>query len=105
MSIAETVLIFAGIPLAVAAIVTVLVYSGGRRRLRRYRPGRPYEFDPVWFVAGPDRIGDAAAAGTRRTAIRGGHAPVPALPGVEPGTAQWPKERPQGETGGASDRW
>lgn len=51
MSILETALVFLGIPLLVFGAVAGLVYAGGAHRSRRYRPGRPYEFAPVWFLA------------------------------------------------------
>lgn len=51
MSPLETALIFGGIPLAVVAITYVLVFATGRRSTPRYRPGRPYEFSPVWYLA------------------------------------------------------
>lgn len=51
MSAIETALIFGGIPLAVVAIVFVLVFATGSRPTPRYRPGRPYNFTPVWYLA------------------------------------------------------
>jgi hypothetical protein len=103
LSIAETLLIFAGIPVAVVAIVYALVYgASGRRGSKRYRPGRPFTFAPVWFVAaGSNGIGShhgahAVTAGPQRPALPAAEADTP---GDEPVTVQY------GETGGASDRW
>lgn len=50
-----TLLIYAGIPLAVVVVVAALVYGGGHRHTPRYRPGRPFECAPVWFLAAPDK--------------------------------------------------
>ncbi|HEX6500060.1 MAG TPA: hypothetical protein VF054_13660 [Micromonosporaceae bacterium] len=99
LSIAQTVLIFVGIPLAVVLIVVGLVYLGGPRRGKRYRPGRPYEFAPVWFLAGSEQVTPGHTAIAR-------HTPV-ALPAPETGGDHWPGEVAvqHGETGGASDRW
>ncbi len=108
MSIAQTVLVFVGIPLAVAALIAVLVYSGGRQRSRRYRPGRPYDFAPVWFVAAPERLATGGADGaaevtTPTVAVHSGGRQEIATTGAKP--SRWPGEGPQGDTGGASDRW
>ncbi|HET8658369.1 MAG TPA: hypothetical protein VFM55_05145 [Micromonosporaceae bacterium] len=96
-------LIFVGVPAAVVAVVAGLVY-GGSRRGRRYRPGRPFEFTPVWFLssqAQPSGVG--YPAGDDRRAVTGA-AERAALPageeGPEPAAAA-----PHGATGGASDRW
>jgi hypothetical protein len=85
MSILETVAVFVGIPAAVYAVIAGLVYLSGPRPGRRYRPGRPYDFTPVWFVTNPDGL---AAGG--RTAIEGSEA----------GEA-----RPVGVKGGARGSW
>lgn len=92
MSITETVLIFAGIPLLVAAVVTGLVYGGKGARERRYRPGRGYDFAPVWLLASPDRVRPAA----RRAALPSGDS-----------SGNWPPEddTAPSSTGGTSDRW
>jgi hypothetical protein len=96
LDIAQTVLIFVGVPLAVIAIVAALVYAGGgKNRAKRYRPGRSYDFAPVWFTSSAKPVGPEAAG-------RGGHELVgrkqAALPAST--TASAP-----GVTGGASDRW
>ncbi len=51
MSIAETVLVFIGIPLALYLVIAAAVYGLSSRQTPRYRPGRPFAFEPVWFVA------------------------------------------------------
>ena len=99
MSAVETALVFAGIPLLVVLAVYSAVYgTAARRASKRYRPGRPFTFAPVWFLAGTESGRSAAPAlGT------GEHA---ALPGG-PLLAQVPDAAPtdHGATGGASDRW
>jgi hypothetical protein len=76
-------LIFLGIPLTVIAIVFVLVYAAGARSAKRYRPGRAYDYAPVWFLAKP--AADGPQPGREIEAASG-----TAHPGL---------------TGGASDRW
>jgi hypothetical protein len=99
LSVAETLLVFAGSPIAIAAVVYGLVYgASGRRANKRYRPGRPFQFSPVWFVAAPAPGGGARVNGSALTT----GAPKPALTAAESGARA---ETQAGETGGASDRW
>lgn len=107
MSIIETALIFAGIPAAVVLLVAGAVYAGGSRRSKRYRPGRPFEFTPVWFLSAPEQLSEAAAG--RELA---GAAGKRELTGAQPAGAsgaegEWPAEEKVHDhaTGGASDRW
>ena len=37
-----------------ALVLAGLVFAGGARRGKRYRPGRPFTFRPVWFLAAPE---------------------------------------------------
>jgi hypothetical protein len=98
LSIIETTLIFAGIPAAVILLVSGAVYANGSRRSKRYRPGRPFEFTPVWFLSAPEQMAEAAAnrelTGAERREL-------------EAGPGEWPAEENMHEhaTGGASDRW
>ena len=106
LSIIETLVVFAGIPLAVVAVIFGLVYAGSARSNdRRYRPGRPFDFQPVWFLSAPEQ--QAAAAN--------GHAPAaPAVSGANRQALARAEENIAGgttggtlgdTTGGASDRW
>ena len=65
----QDLLIFVGIPLATIGIIFALVYaSPGGRGTKRYRPGRPYPYAPVWFLARPEKDGPAG-----RSALASGH--------------------------------
>ena len=98
LSIAQTVLIYVGIPAAVIIIVAGLILAGGSRRAKRYRPGRPYDFASVWFTAAPGSTGDA---GARELTAGHAHAEV-----TGPAQAEMPVAViVEGRTGGASDRW
>ncbi|MFV2018817.1 hypothetical protein [Micromonospora sp. LOL_023] len=89
-------LYFVVIPAVIVLVVTGLAIIGGRGGTdRRYRPGRPFEFTPVWFVSAGDRT-----AGTRAAAVPAG-AELAAIGSTDTGAGQ---ARP-GVTGGASDRW
>ena len=83
MGFLDAVAVPMGIALAVIALIYAIVYAGSARRGKRYRPGRPFEFTPVWFLAAPER--QPAVAGLQKQL-----------------TAD---TRPHGPTGGASDRW
>lgn len=104
MSVTETVLIFVIIPAAVVLVIAGLAYAGGaRRHSKRYRPGRPFEFAPVWFLSAPEKLSAATGsaeltAGPHREAIAGA---------IEGPAVQRPAgdRVVQGSTGGASDRW
>jgi hypothetical protein len=109
LTITETVLVFAGIPLAVVAAVYAAVYGTTARRAdKRYRPGRPFTFTPVWFLSSPGPLADGRSGAPAVTGTPARPALSPAeLPGdnghgeneLEPALAQ------HGETGGASDSW
>jgi len=96
----STVLIFVVIPAAVIGVVSALVLASGdrSRKSRRYRPGRPYDFQPIWFLASPEQVtpalgGPPATRGQTR-ALESGQVENSAGERVLPGP-----------TGGASDRW
>ena len=99
MSIVQTALIFVGIPAAVVLVVAALVYGGANDRTPRYRPGGPWQFNPVWYLPHPEHAGPvsslhAAEPNPHVAALDGGR---PALSGqlAEPVTA----------SGGASGEW
>jgi hypothetical protein len=97
LSIFSTLLVYAVIPLGVIAIVAALVASGSRRSrpARRYRPGRPYDFKPIWFLASPAQVSPAFGGKTSS---------APELPAGVLEDSAGIAVRP-GSTGGASDRW
>jgi hypothetical protein len=97
-------------PAAIVLVITVLVYAGsGRRGGKRYRPGRPFEFTPVWFLSAPEPASGPGGASALP------HGPRPAeLPAGRPAggpaegpllAARSPQPASPGATGGASDRW
>lgn len=99
LSITEAVLIFAGIPAAVIAVVYLAVYSTTSRKAdKRYRPGRAFEFAPVWFLAAPAPLSGAPARPDGPAAISGSTAA--ALPGDVPAVPASHRD-----VGGASDTW
>lgn len=100
VSIAVTLLVFVGIPLAVCLLVAIAVYGTSNRNAPRYRPGRPFPFEPVWYVAArPPQASDSPV----QPALPAVDVPA-ALPdgsGTE-STAATPVTAP---TGGARGSW
>jgi hypothetical protein len=76
----QTILVFVGVPVAIALVLASLVYGAGSRRAPRYRPGRPFTFTPVWYLAAqqPGEPHD----GDHRPALEAGQ--TAAAPAVQP---------------------
>ena len=53
MSVVETILIFAVIPLAVVLLLALLTLVPGRKKKARYKPGQAWEYPPVWWEPHP----------------------------------------------------
>jgi hypothetical protein len=80
MTVVQTVLVFAGIPLTIFALIAFAVY--GRSALHqpnRYRPGKPWTYAPTWYVPHPDAIDDVVP---ERIAIEGASADSVAVGGA-----------------------
>lgn len=99
LSPTDTVLIYVGIPAAIVLVVVALAMAGGGRSPNRYRPGRPFEFTPVWFLSSPQ---DLAEPSTTIPALPTSLQPPALASGDAGGKAT---AAPAGTTGGASDRW
>ncbi|WP_083937014.1 hypothetical protein [Longispora albida] len=85
----NTVLFVVGTTLGVVLFLYAVVYGVGARRAKRYRPGRAFEFAPVWFMAHPElKVAGHHAA----------HAALPAVPDAAHVAAA-------GTKGGASGKW
>ena len=54
MNVAETILVFVGIPLAVVLLLALLIYLPGGRKRTRYKPGQPWDHAPVWYEPHPE---------------------------------------------------
>lgn len=90
MSGTEQLFYLVVVPAVIVAVVWALASIGGSRAQRRYRPGRPYHFATVWFVANHQQGHSGVAATAVTEGEAGGAEAVPAG---------------QGRTGGVSDRW
>lgn len=104
MSDTEALLLLIGVPAVVVAVIWALVWRGGASAEKRYRPGRPYDFATVWFVAN-HRTGPATAQGRLEAPAQ--RAALPAGTGHREDAAHGAgvDESGQATVGGASDRW
>jgi hypothetical protein len=106
LTIIETVLIYAGIPALVIAVIVGLVFASDMRRGdKRYRPGRPFEFRPVWFLSAPEHV--AGQESLDHKALRAADVPAALAAGRARTQGDWPasEQAQQSVTGGASDSW
>jgi hypothetical protein len=87
----EQLLYLVVVPAVAIAIIWALASIGGPRSKKRYRPGRPYDFVPVWYVANHHREPGAEKAARAELTAGAGN--------PEAGSTL------RGTTGGASDRW
>jgi hypothetical protein len=78
----ETVFVFAVVPLAGLALLTALTFAPGASRGPRYRVGKPWDHEPVWYVPRPDV--DAPAGSAEGRAALAAAVGRPALPGGVP---------------------
>ena len=63
MNVAETILVFVGIPLAFVLLLAALIFLPGGRKRTRYKSGQPWNHAPVWYEPHPEHA-PAAAHGT-----------------------------------------
>ncbi|SNS37342.1 hypothetical protein SAMN06893096_103429 [Geodermatophilus pulveris] len=87
MTVAETLLVYAGAPLALVLVLALLTLVPGRRRRTRYKPGQSWEHEPVWYEPHP-----AGGGG-------GGHAATPGTGAAALGSSLFPEQGGEGTTG------
>lgn len=77
----ETVLVFVGIPAGIIAVIALAVFGrSAMHQPNRYRPGRPWSYQPSWYVPHPDAVVHAHSDTTR--AIEGRSAVTTAVGGA-----------------------
>jgi len=70
VTVAETILVFVGAPLAVVLVVALLtMVPAARSRRPRYKPGQPWNHDPIWYEPHPESTGHGSDHGDETTAI------------------------------------
>ena len=128
MSVVETLLVFAAAPLAVILLLAALVYLPAGRKRSRYRPGQPWEHEPVWYEPHPEHAsaeshgepkaigssvyperpaisGDSHGAMTGATAAGPGAAGAGAAAAGAAGAGAAPAPAKVGPLGGARGTW
>ena len=118
MSVAETIIIFAVIPLAIILFFAVLTLVPGRAKKVRYKPGQQWEYPPVWWEPHPlhgpaagNHDSDPKAIGSSVYQEPGGmgHGHETASPGATThGASAASAQRPRvsgGPLGGARGTW
>ena len=60
MNVAETILVFVGIPLAFVLLLALLIFLPGGRKRPRYKSGQAWEHAPVWYEPHPEHSPAAA---------------------------------------------
>lgn len=69
MSVLQIVLIYGVIPAGFIALIALLIFVPGAARAPRYRPGRPWPHQPVWYLPHPLAETTAADQGRRGTGL------------------------------------
>jgi hypothetical protein len=100
VTVAETLLVYVAAPLAVILVLALLTLVPGRQKRARYRPGQPWEHEPVWYEPHPENgeAGHGAGHGDGHAALgAGGATALTAGPSSAPAAG--------GPRGGARGTW
>jgi len=62
VTVVETILVFAGIPLLIVAVLALLIFVPGGRKRARYKSGQPWDHAPIWYEPHPDGAGQGSHA-------------------------------------------
>jgi hypothetical protein len=72
VTVTQTVLVFVGIPAGIIAFLFLAVYGKSlARQPNRYRPGKPWTFEPSWYVPHPDAVVQHDGGASSTTAVGG----------------------------------
>jgi hypothetical protein len=109
VTVVETLLVYLVAPLAVVLFfVLVTQVPGARNRRRRWKPGQPWDHEPVWYVPRPEHPedeehDDAHLDGHGRPALTG--ATAASRLAIGSGDDDLPAATPGGPLGGARGTW
>jgi hypothetical protein len=76
VNVAETILVFVGIPLAVVVLLALLIFLPGGRTRSRYKSGQPWEHAPIWYEPHPDHTPAAGHGDTKAITSSGNAGPL-----------------------------
>jgi hypothetical protein len=108
VTVVETLLVFAGAPLAIVVLLALLIFVPGGRKRPRYRPGQPWEHEPIWYEPHPEHspVESHDAQGTAITSSVYPERPaIGAGDSHGAGTSTAAPARPAGPLGGARGTW
>jgi hypothetical protein len=71
IGVGEVLLVYVVIPVGAFLVISFFAVLPSMLRRPRYRPGRPWNFDPLWF-AGPDDPDRALASAHPGVTAKGG---------------------------------
>lgn len=73
VSVVQTILVYAVIPLAIYGLVALLTLRDKFARAPRYRPGQSWDYAPVWWTANPGGADAVPTGGGKaRSTAKGG---------------------------------
>jgi hypothetical protein len=94
VTVVETLLVYAGAPLAVILVLALLTLVPGRTKRARYRPGQPWDHEPVWYEPHPE--------GMTQTGGGDAHGPLAHTGHSELGTGRQPAALTAGDGTGST---
>jgi hypothetical protein len=56
VTVAETLLVFVGAPLAVVVLLALLIFLPGGRKRPRWKSGQPWDHEPIWYEPHPGAV-------------------------------------------------
>lgn len=95
MNVVETSLIYVGSPLALTALLAAGVYGRSAAHSAKYRPGRAWTHEPVWYLPHSD-VAAALPPANHAQSMTGGPSTIPGA------TVSTPADE---VVGGASGEW
>ena len=113
MNVAETLIVFVGAPLAVVALLALLIFLPGGRKRPRYKSGQSWDHEPVWYEPHPEHT-PAGAHGTPGhdgqtkaigSSVYGEPTDSSAHGSSADGAVTTASRRPAGPLGGARGTW
>ena len=94
VTVVETILVYAGAPLAVVAVLALLTLVPGRPKRLRYKPGQPWQHEPIWYE--PHPVGGGGGHGPTEAH---GPAGVPGDGTTALGSSMYPEQHGPGAPG------
>jgi hypothetical protein len=100
----QTALVFGVAPIVGLGLLMALTFAPGATRSPRYRVGRSWDFEPVWYVARPDIAAPAGSAEGRAALAAASRPGLPAGASAR-GPASVLDTATSTARGGASGEW